>query len=107
MILELAIKWFVPFACGGIAAGCVTYINMRRAKDRALESGVQCLLRDSIVSSYEKYANQGYCPIHGRETIKQSYTAYKALGGNDVATELYHRIMKLPVDHETAQRSKN
>lgn len=99
-MIDLILKWFVPFACGGIATGCLTYIKMRRAKDRAVEAGVQCLLRESIVDSHDKYTKQGYCPTHGKEAVERSYDAYKALGGNDVATELYKQILKLPTQKQ-------
>lgn len=38
------------------------------------------------------------CPIYAKENLKRAYDAYRALGGNDVATDLYHQCMALPVD---------
>ena len=61
-----------------------------------LEAGVQCLLRAEIIRSNEKYTDKGYCPLYAKEALTKAYSAYHALGGNDVATDLYNDIMALP-----------
>lgn len=70
----------------------------RRRDERTeqLEAGVQCLLRAEIIRSHEKYTERGKCPIYTREALTRAYQAYHALGGNDVATDLYHDLMELP-----------
>lgn len=65
-------------------------------KNKALADGVQSLLRQSIVADYNKYSDRGYCPIYAKESIKRAYKAYHTLGGNDVATELYRKILAMP-----------
>lgn len=69
-------------------------------KNRAVADGVQCLLRESIVSNYNKYQERDFCPIYAKESIKKAYEAYHALGGNDVATQLYHTLLKMPEEPE-------
>ena len=93
-----------------ILSGCVLAVatyNINKAqtdrqeenkKQQALEDGVQCLLRNSIVSDYNKYCNKGYCPIYAKETLKKTYQAYSNLGGNDVAKELYYTLLQMPSD---------
>nr|DAH23501.1 MAG TPA: minor structural protein [Caudoviricetes sp.] len=98
MIIETIIKWAVPFVCGGIITWAVTYIKLRKKRDSALESGVQCLLRAEIIRNHDKYIDKGYCPIYAKEALKRAYAAYHNLGGNDVATQLYHQVMDLPTD---------
>lgn len=97
-ILELVLKWAVPFICGGTVTGAVTYCRMRKKTDTALKDGVQCLLRAEIIRSHEKYAERGYCPIYTKEALRREYDAYHALGGNDVATALYNEMMELPTE---------
>lgn len=63
-----------------------------------VEDGLQCLLRAEIIRSHDKYTSRRYCPIYAKENLKRAYDAYRALGGNDVATDLYHQCMALPVD---------
>ena len=38
-----------------------------------------------------------YCPVYAKESLSRAYAAYHTLGGNDVATELYHQVIELPV----------
>lgn len=98
MIIETIIKWAVPFVCGGAVTWGVTYIKLRKKRDSALESGVQCLLRAEIIRNHDKYIDKGYCPIYAKEALKRAYAAYHNLGGNDVATGLYNAVMALPTD---------
>ena len=97
-IVEIILKWAVPVICGGVLGGCITYIKMRKRKDRAIEIGVQCLLRAEIIANYKEYQHKHYCPIYAKESLKRMYKAYHDLGGNDVATSLYERIMALPTE---------
>lgn len=64
----------------------------------ALKLGVQALLRDSIIASYNKYHDKGYMPIYARENLTRAYEAYAGLDGNDVAHSLYEKIMGLPTE---------
>lgn len=73
-----------------------TQKRRRNERTEQLEAGVQCLLRAEIIRSHEKYAAKGSCPIYAKETLTKAYMAYHALGGNDVATDLYRDLMELP-----------
>ena len=97
---ELILKWAVPFVCGGVVTWALTYIKMRKKRDTALERGVQCLLRAEIISMYREYQHKGYCPIYAKESMKRVYASYHDLGGNDVATELYQKMLKMPENRE-------
>lgn len=65
-------------------------------QSQAIADGVQCLLRDSIVRDFNKYHDKGYCPIYAKESIKRAYSAYRTLDGNDVAKELYNKLLEMP-----------
>ncbi len=91
-------KWFFSFFLGGGISFLFAYVKFRRKRDRALEEGVQSLLRDEIIRQYEKHEERGYCPIYAKEALKREYHSYHALGGNDVATELYNKLLELPSD---------
>lgn len=75
-------------------------LKMEHERNGAIANGVQSLLRESIVENYNKYSDRGYCPIYAKESIKKVYTAYHNLGGNDVATELYRKLLALPEEKE-------
>lgn len=65
-------------------------------REKAVANGVQCLLRAEIIRAHDKYTKQSYCPIYAKENLTRAYAAYHALGGNDVATNLYEQVMELP-----------
>lgn len=71
-------------------------LRQEQKKNDAVAEGVQALLRESIVNSYNKHQDKGYCPIYAKESMKKVYSAYHNLGGNDVATELYMKLLKMP-----------
>lgn len=71
-------------------------IKVEHEKNEAIAEGVQSLLRESIVTNYNRYLDKGYCPIYAKESLKKVYCAYHDLGGNDVATSLYKKILEMP-----------
>lgn len=89
---DLILKWLIPFLCGA----AVTFAGTMLIRLQAIKNGLQCLLRAEIIRSYDKYTEKGYCAIYAKEATTRAYKAYHALGGNDVATELYHEIIELP-----------
>lgn len=97
---DLFIKWAIPAACAAICGWLGGLFANRRKKRQNVENGVQCLLRLEIIRSYENYSHKGYCPVYAREALTKGYTAYHNLGGNDVATDLYDKILELPTDKE-------
>ena len=73
-------------------------IKIEHEKNEAIAEGVQSLLRESIVTNYNRYSSKGYCPIYAKESMKAVYKAYHDLGGNDVATGLYKEILEMPTE---------
>lgn len=101
---DIFIKWLIPFLCGGavsVAGALITTWKRGRKRERAVEMGLQCLLRAEIIRSFEKYTERSYCPLYAKEALKREYDSYHALGGNDVATDLYNQIMHLPPSADT------
>ena len=73
-------------------------------KNRAVQEGVQALLRDRIIWTYNHYQDRGSCPIYAKENVKRMYDAYHGLGGNDVATSLKDKLIAMP--EEPAEREE-
>ena len=69
-------------------------------REKCLADGVQCLLRSEIIRAHDKYSQKRFCPIYAKENLTRAYAAYHALGGNDVATDLYRQCMELPESEE-------
>lgn len=75
-------------------------LKAERAKNEAIAEGVKSLLRESIVDNYNKYTDKGFMPIYAKESLRSVYAAYHNLGGNDVATELYQKLLKMKEDND-------
>jgi hypothetical protein len=98
-IAENWVKWLFAAVSTLLAWGyrsIARQLEEEREKNRAIANGVQALLRESIVGSYNKWTDRGYCPIYAKESLKLAYKSYHALGGNDVATELYNKALRMP-----------
>jgi hypothetical protein len=67
------------------------------ARQKAVELGVQALLRDRIVQSYYHYEERGWITLHGLENVDAMYKEYHALGGNGTVTALVNTIHELEV----------
>lgn len=93
------IEWLFAIITALLGAGyknTSTRLKAEQKKNNAIAEGVQSLLRESIVNNYNKYTDREYCPIYAKESIKKVYSAYHNLGGNDVETELYNKILAMP-----------
>lgn len=110
-VILKVLPYFVNILSGIILACATHTINKARQEreaerhreeehEKAISDGVQALLRESIVSSYNKHSERGYCPIYAKESIKKAYKSYEALGGNDVAHELYQKLIKMAEEPE-------
>lgn len=100
MVYELIIKWLVPFLLGG----AVTFSGTMMLRIKAIKNGLQCLLRAEIIRSYDKYKEKEFAPVYAKEALTKAYSAYHALGGNDVATALYNETMELPTEANCEQK---
>ena len=85
----------------GVAAPAVGYLYKKYkqadARQKAVELGVQALLRDRIVQSYYHYEERGWITLHGLENVNAMYKEYHALGGNGTVTALVNTIHELEV----------
>lgn len=98
MTLDWIVEHLVELALTAFCGGMVVYIKALHKHYTAMQEGVQALLRESIVNSYRYYKSKGYCEPEERVTIAKTYNAYHDLGGNDIATDLYNRVLKLPAE---------
>lgn len=88
----------------GLCKSLRDQLKQERKKNEAIAEGVQSLLRESIVNGYNRYQDKGFCPIYAKESMKKVYKSYHNLGGNDVATELYNKLLKMPEEKEVTAK---
>ena len=100
------VEWLFTLGLAGLGWAYKTLLSRlkeEQKKNEAIAEGIQSLLRESIVSNYNKYKGKGYCPIYAKESIKKVYQAYHDLDGNDVATDLYNKLLGMPTEAEGEQ----
>ncbi|MCH5271882.1 MAG: hypothetical protein J1E83_14265 [Lachnospiraceae bacterium] len=100
-MVEFIIKYWIEALFGLIIASMGVFAKILYAqylKNRAIGKGVEALLRNEIVETYNKWSERGYCPIYARENAQRMYIPYHALGGNDVATDLLEDLKELPTE---------
>lgn len=100
-------EWIARYwleALFGVIVALLTFLYRRLAKRikrlSAVEMGVQALLRDRIVQTYNHYHEKEFCPIYARENVEALYQQYKDLGGNGTVTTLVNRLKELPTSKE-------
>lgn len=100
-------EWWLTWAFGIIGAGIIAgfralYKRQKVAEVRqaALESGMQAILRDRILTSYYHYHERGKITLHGLENVEAMYKSYHELGGNGTMTQLVKAIRELEVVDE-------
>lgn len=94
---------FISTTVGVVVTAVIARFKLGNRKYKALQDGVQSLLRAEIIRQNEKWVERGYCPVYAKDAVRREYEAYHALGGNGVITDLYNDIINLP---ETAPKPK-
>lgn len=94
-ILKYWLEVLFGIISSGLFAGYKKLAGKLKEQD-AIKFGIQALLRDRIIQSYNHYQEKGYCPIYALENINALYTQYHALGGNGTVTELVDRLKDMP-----------
>ena len=87
---------FISTTVGVVVTAVIAHFKSGKQRHKALNNGVQSLLRAEIIRQNEKWGERGYCPVYAKDAVRREYEAYHALGGNGVITELYDDIMELP-----------
>ena len=106
-IISMIVSYLVPTILGGIIGIIGTKIKKNKAKEeaqeklaeakqKALEAGVQALLRNELVRRYREYEVKGEMSILDKENIEEMFKQYENLGGNGTVKQLMTELMQLP-----------
>lgn len=93
-LIKAALSYWSEALIVGITSAVIVLFR----KYKATQNGVQALLRNEIISNYNKHMEKGYMPIYERENIDRMYHEYKNLGGNGVVEELMEKLNHLPTE---------
>ena len=76
-------------------------IKQERAENDAVKTAMVAMLHDRLFQCCRHLIKQGFIPLEESESvldnIRMLYETYSALGGNGTGTELYHRVVALPI----------
>ncbi len=96
---ELFMNYWVELFFASITAilgYSVRVLSRKVSEQEAIKLGVQALLRDRIIQSYNYHMELGFCPVYARESIEQMAMQYYNLGGNGVVHQLMDKLEELP-----------
>lgn len=66
-------------------------------KQKAIENGVQALLRNELIRRYREYEIKKEISILDKENIEHMFKEYENLGGNGTVAKMYEEILELPI----------
>ena len=95
-ILQMIISYLIPATLGAGIGFLSSKLKKNKAKEKAIEDGVQALLRNELVREYREYKAKGELSILDKENIESMFRQYKNLGGNGTVEQLITELMRLP-----------
>ena len=99
-ITSIVISYLIPTVLGGVIGWLTTNVKKARSeeeiKQKALEEGVQALLRNELIRRYREYEVKGEMSILDKGNIEEMFKQYQNLGGNGTVKELMNELLHLP-----------
>jgi hypothetical protein len=87
-------SWTLTTLLGGLVGYLVSLVKHGIGRDRAMDHGMQVLLRARLIDIHVKYVEHDEpCPVNVKEEADEVYEAYHSLGGNGTGTHLHEEIM--------------
>lgn len=83
--------WIASFL--GVVVPVFLYLYKRM---KALEKGIQALLRAQMISDWNHYSEKGFAPIYAKENFENCWQQYETLGKNGVMSGIHKDFMALP-----------
>ena len=97
-------QWVQLVLGSGIGIPIISVIVKKiKVQDKKIEAmcyGTQALLRDRLITSYNKYKYKGYAPIYAKENFENMWKQYHNLGANGVMDEIHEKFKNLPTQKE-------
>ena len=91
-MVGFVVQYWVEFILGIVS----TFIVMLCKRYKALNNGMQTMLRCQLYAIYNEALDRGYCPIHKKEQADDIYQSYHALHANGTGTQVFNDIMEMP-----------
>lgn len=78
-ILQIILNYIVPLMLGSIIGFLGTKLKNMNKKDKAIEEGVQALLRNELVRRYREYETKQEMSILDKENVEAMFRQYENL----------------------------
>lgn len=103
------LDWLSYFGIPTLVFGAVIgyfakQIKKNKQEQDAIKAGVQALLRNEMISVYNKYNEKGYAPIYAKENFDNMYKNYHSLGLNGVMDGIHEDFMELPTEKQNKEK---
>lgn len=89
------LAWFIPFVLGSAITFLINRVKKDKKKDKAIETGVQALLRNEIIRRYREFESKGEISILDKENLEEMFEQYKNLGGNGTVKKMMEDLLSL------------
>lgn len=100
---EFIIKYWLEVLLGvvcSIFGYCIRHIfkkfKTQTDRQKAVEQGVQALLRNELIRRYREYESKKEISILDMENIEHMFKEYTNLGGNGTVAKMYEELLELP-----------
>ena len=90
----------VPSVIGAFIIYVVKQLHKSAKRVKALESGVQALLRAQMINDYNKWIERHYAPVYAKDNFENVWKQYHELGANGVMDGIHAEFMALPTTIE-------
>ncbi len=95
-ILKIVLSYLIPTILGTLIGFAITRLKKDKKKEKAIEYGVQALLRNELVRRYREYETKKEITILDKENMEAMFEQYKNLGGNGTVKHLMDELFELP-----------
>lgn len=94
-ILQIILSYLLPTILGGIVGFISAKLKKNKKKDKAIEEGVQALLRNEIIRRYREFESKGEISILDQENLEEMFIQYQNLGGNGTVKKMMNDLYEL------------
>lgn len=92
------VGWLVPTVLAAVAGYLGGKIGKLTERDKAMEQGIQVLLRGEITRAYQRHIIDGKpITLECRRQVEDFWQAYHALGGNGTGESMYRELCELQI----------
>ncbi len=95
-MIEFILKYWLEALMGIVFTAITFVVKKLYKKQKAIENGVQALLRNELIRRYREFEIKGEMTILDKENMELMFKEYQNLGGNGIVKQMYDEMLELP-----------